>query len=238
MVHLIRLAADSRPDAVRAALARTDAQEVALVIPLGADCALADGDALAALYDECETLGKAVVIIGGDARLRAGAVAAGFAAATSLEEWETGEHRAVSAPAGPTDEQAPSGYLYVLLPEADDAEPGLYDSTGDDPPAYVADLLPPDPTPPAERYAAIPTQPRVRTPAQERRDEARREAAQAAAQERARLAYEERVTSAIRATGTLADNDAPGDGEQDSAADTTAPPDAEAGQDGAEAEGN
>ena len=214
MVHRISLAADAHLDAVRAAIERASAHELALIFPLGVHCVLASADTLTTLYEVCAALEKDVIIIGGDGALRASAVAAGFAAATSLDEWETDKHRAVAlaedmrADAGGTGAGRESGYLYVLQPETDDAEPGLYEPAGDDPPQYVADLLPPDDTPTVERYAKVPTIPRVPTPAELRRDEAKREAAQTAAQERAQLAYEERITEAIRASGTDA-GDAP-----------------------------
>lgn len=246
MIHTIRLDAGTHLEAVRAALVRVPDREVALVFPLGQHCALAESDALAALHQDCETQRIAAVIIGGDAALRAAAVAAGFAAATSLDEWETGQHRAVSPADGQrTDASSPRAsaepsYLYVLGPEADDSEPGLYDPTGEDPPAYVVDLLPTDTTPPVERYAAIPTIPRVRTPAQERRDEARREAAQTAALERAQHAYEEHVTRTIRATGAPAPSAASHDSVDaaTTAQDDVAPVADAAGSDSAEAEGN
>lgn len=233
MVHVLRVAADARRDVIQNAINQASPLELALDFPLGVHCALTDED-FVALFAACAALGKDVVVIGGDGALRARAVAAGFAAATSLDEWETDRHRAMLPTAERGGDMRPeSGYLYVLVPETDDAEPGLYEPGGEDPPAYVAELLPPDETPTTERYAAIPTIPRMRTPAEARRDEAQREAAQTAALERAQQRYEERITGAIRASGTESQGTSE-DGEHD----TPPPADDTSGEGATEAEGN
>src|SRR5579863_8922884 len=95
MLYAVQMPPDADIARVRAALARLTAQEVALEWPLGAACVLATAGAMRALVEICATLRRDVVIIGGDEALRAHAVAAGFAAATSLAEWETSRHRAV-----------------------------------------------------------------------------------------------------------------------------------------------
>jgi hypothetical protein len=76
---------------VSAALTLASGRRVALVFPAGKSTCLDDTAALNALHTRSRLLGKEAVIIGGDAFLRARAVAAGFEAATTLDDWgETG----------------------------------------------------------------------------------------------------------------------------------------------------
>jgi hypothetical protein len=76
---------------VSAALALASGRKVALVFPSGDSTCLRDTASLTALHTRCQLLAKDAVIIGGDALLRARAVAAGFQAATTLDDWgETG----------------------------------------------------------------------------------------------------------------------------------------------------
>jgi hypothetical protein len=91
MPYLLRLHADTSATAIQEALACIRRRDLALIFPYGTPTALTgdvDADALHTLHLYCETLGKDVVIIGGDEDLRAAAVAAGFASATSLDAWK------------------------------------------------------------------------------------------------------------------------------------------------------
>lgn len=94
MFDVLRFRAGATPAKVGAALLRTPARRVALVFPLGIRPALADHSALTAIHERACRAGKEVTLVGGDAHLRACAVAAGFAAATSLDGWRAaGESR-------------------------------------------------------------------------------------------------------------------------------------------------
>jgi hypothetical protein len=215
MVYTVQCASGATGAAIRSALARTSADEVALVFPLGEACALADAAELAALHEHCQALGKRVVAIGGDQEFRALAVAAGFAAATSLEEWETSKHKAVRRrriTLGPKRRQRAElegpptpGQVSVVRAQATIAEEGdgdLYDPVGDDPPRYVAKLVAADEAlSSTDRLAAIPTIPLQRGRITRRLEELRREAAEAAAVDRAQQAYEEQITETIRTSG-------------------------------------
>ncbi len=91
MPYLLRLHANTSATAIQEALACVRRRDIALIFPYGTPAALTsdvDVDALHTLHVYCETLGKDVVIIGGDEDLRAAAVAAGFASATSLDAWK------------------------------------------------------------------------------------------------------------------------------------------------------
>ncbi|HET8907557.1 MAG TPA: hypothetical protein VFN11_11395, partial [Ktedonobacterales bacterium] len=87
MDDIIWLKPKSSYATVSAALTLSGGCRVALVVPTGERTCLDDDGVLSALHRRCQLLGKRVVIIGGDARLRALAVAAGFEAATSLDDW-------------------------------------------------------------------------------------------------------------------------------------------------------
>lgn len=111
MPYLLRLRADATIAAIQMALGRIRPRDVALVFPPGIPIALtsdADFAGLLTLHRFCEALDKEVVIIGGDAALRAAAVASGFASATSLDAWKGASgsrlRRPTSAPMGAEDE--------------------------------------------------------------------------------------------------------------------------------------
>jgi hypothetical protein len=87
MLNILRLQASASLASVQQALARTKAPQIALQFPLGLPAAIAKSTLLNSLHAFCEQLGREVAIIGGDETLRAVAVAAGFVAATSVEEW-------------------------------------------------------------------------------------------------------------------------------------------------------
>ena len=213
MIYTIQCDTGTPTDAIRVALARApEDQEVALAFPLGAACALADAAELEALWAHCQALGKRVVVIGGDQALRAHAVAAGFAAATSLEEWETAKHRAVRRrrlSLGPMVRKRPkeepnAADIKVVRGGGTIAEEGaddLYDPVGEDPPGYVADLVASDETrSPAALYGDAPTIPLQRGRITRRLEESRREAAAAEALDRAQQEYEDQITRKIRTT--------------------------------------
>ncbi len=91
MPYLLRLHANTSATAIQEALACIRRRDIALIFPYGTPAALTsdvDIEVLHTLHLYCETLGKDVVIIGGDEALRAAAVAAGFASATSLDAWK------------------------------------------------------------------------------------------------------------------------------------------------------
>ncbi len=92
--------------AIVAAIGRTRARSIAVIFPSTPSPELAEREALPALRAHADRLGKHVVVVGGDETLRARAVAAGFPVATSLEEWQTDEHETLAGwlaagPVGP-----------------------------------------------------------------------------------------------------------------------------------------
>ena len=100
MDDIVRLKPKSSYATLSAALALTSGRRVALVFPLGERTCLHDTPLLDTLRTRCRLLGKEVIIIGADAWLRAHAVAAGFHAATTLEDWgdTAPEHRSMRPP--------------------------------------------------------------------------------------------------------------------------------------------
>jgi hypothetical protein len=143
MPHVLRVAAGATLAEIQSALAGQRARQIALVFPLGQPCVAGTSVALQGLRGFCSVLEKEMVIIGGDGHLRACAVAAGFVAATSLEEWESThpELPAVTASLGrgvPPD--AP--VVGLVAPEdSADAPSSLYEPYSDQPPEYVLELL-------------------------------------------------------------------------------------------------
>jgi len=87
MDDIVRLKPQSTYATVSAALTLAKGRRVALVFPEGERTCLHETARLDALSARCYRLGKVAVIIGGDAWLRAHAVAAGFETATTLEDW-------------------------------------------------------------------------------------------------------------------------------------------------------
>lgn len=87
MDDIVRLKPQSTYATVSAALTLAKGRRVALVFPEGERTCLHETALLDALSARCYRLGKVAVIIGGDAWLRAHAVAAGFETATTLEDW-------------------------------------------------------------------------------------------------------------------------------------------------------
>ena len=87
MDDIVRLKPQSTYATVSAALTLAKGHRVALVFPEGERTCLHETALLDAISARCHQLGKVAVIIGGDAWLRAHAVAAGFETATTLEDW-------------------------------------------------------------------------------------------------------------------------------------------------------
>jgi hypothetical protein len=211
MIHTIQLRPDTSREAAQAVLDRTQAEDVALAFPSGERCTLAREGELEALYQHCQALSKRVVIIGGDEMLRAYAVAAGFAAATSVEEWETAKHRAVRPPARTwklgvrlTGAPAPRPPELQLVPGRDEPardSADLYDVIGEDPPHYLAALVAHDGALSSPgRHASVPTIPLARARTTRRLSETVRDQREAEALERAHQEYEEKLTEAIRSS--------------------------------------
>src|SRR5258707_4848631 len=184
MVHAVRLEAQARGAHVRKALSRTSDGEVALILPSGEPAALADPDELRALHEYCQAGKKRVVIVGGDESLRAHAVAAGFAVATSLQDWESDKH-ATARPgrnllglrrAKPTKKLAEEQSVRLVHTASAEEQNDVYALDGDDPPRYVAELVADDETLTASQRltTGIPTIPLVPTRRQRRIAEAQR----------------------------------------------------------------
>jgi|GEM_PF-1231859 hypothetical protein len=115
MPHVLRIPADATVSTIARAISGVRAQRIALLVAPGAGTDLADPVALQLLRTLCDELGKDVAVIGGNERLRAAAVAVGFAAAISLDDWKTDpELPAVRPTAGGAQpsEQRTRGRLY------------------------------------------------------------------------------------------------------------------------------
>jgi hypothetical protein len=211
MVHAIRLEARARGAHVRKTLSRMSEREVALILPLGEPAALADPDELRALHEYCQAGKILVVIVGGDESLRAHAVAAGFAVATSLQDWESDKHAAARPGrnllglrrAKPTKKLAEEQSVRLVHTASAEERNDVYALDGDDPPRYVAELVADDETLTApQRLTGIPTIPLVPTRRQRRIAEAQRERAEADAIHQALQRYEEQITQTIRSSAT------------------------------------
>ena len=140
MRQILHIRAEAALPAIETAVQRARAKRLALSFPFGRTSAVADWKLLTALAERCRSLGIDVAIIGGDATLRANAVAAGFAVATTLDEWDTGTMPAVRAARrgqrADDAESAPPRLSLVIDDDAAAADP--YD---DEPPPYVIELM-------------------------------------------------------------------------------------------------
>jgi hypothetical protein len=209
MLYTVQLRPDTSREEAQTALARVASDEVGLVFPLGTRCVLASPDDLEALHAFTESLRKRAIIVGGDETLRACAVTAGFAAATSVAEWETSKHNTVRPrhrltwpgrrdTDGEVGEAAPLRRVLAAMHGGEDRE-DLYGPVGEDPPTYVADLMADEQDALMQRHAAVPTIP-MRSRVTRRLAETLQAQAEARAMEQAHHAYEERVTATIRAS--------------------------------------
>lgn len=140
MRQILHIRAEAALPAIETAVQGARARRLALSFPFGRTSAVADWRLLTALAERCRSLGIDVAIIGGDATLRANAVAAGFAVATTLDEWDTGTMPAVrAARQGQRADDAARTSPRLSLVIADDAAAAdLYD---DEPPPFVIELL-------------------------------------------------------------------------------------------------
>ncbi len=191
--HVIHLPAVSSLDSVRSALARLESCEALLIFPPGPAPALTRPEPLEALRAFCREQEIDTVFIGGDEALRAMAVAEGFAAATSLDAWETHAAHEDGSLTVPNAEEWSAADAALIAS-------GAHRSGGDsganwhaDPPAYVLRLLGGE-----GGYIGPRNEP---TP-----EEAERLTAEAPATDpllRALHDYEERITATIRDTGRL-----------------------------------
>lgn len=139
MDAIVRLQPKSTYATVSAALTLARGRRVALVFPVGERTCLGDMTSLERLRTRSHLLGKVAVIIGGDAWLRAHAVAAGFEAATTLEDWgETApEHLATQPHSSATNPPR----LWVVAPLANTGgSSGEADTWVSEPPDYVVAL--------------------------------------------------------------------------------------------------
>lgn len=189
---------------IEAALARTRARRVALSFPARRAAQLADEQLLRALATVCGRLGKQVLIVGGDDTLRALAVAAGFAVATSLDDDEppsSPSRGPVGSPSVGAWEEAEATFVVqraarATLPLRLDDDPA--GDLADEPPDYVRHLLERSDAYPGPRDDdTAPTRrvPRVTRPLEPLDDD-----------ELLRFeneSHEDRVTRAIRHTGGL-----------------------------------
>lgn len=191
--RVLQLPATSSLASVRAALARYESCEALLVFsPSAAVAELARLDAMAALRAFCREQEIEAVFIGGDETLRAVAVAAGFAAATSIDAWVASEPQTLVASVDPSPEEwavADAALVAASAQRPGDSGSGWHA----DPPDYVMRLLG------AEGGYAGPRD--DLTP-----QEAERLTAEDSATDpllRAHHDYEERITATIRVTGRL-----------------------------------
>ena len=137
MDDIIWLQPKSSYATISAALTLASGRKVALVFPVGEMTCLHNAATLTALHSRCRLLGKEAVIIGGDGLLRARAVAAGFQAATALEDWgETGPELYTVGPRRAA-EDVP--HLWLVTPRAIDTADDS-DTWVSEPPEYVIEI--------------------------------------------------------------------------------------------------
>src|SRR5215813_3715514 len=86
MPHILSLRPEKPLPVIQSALRRIRARQITLVFPPNRRPAIATASAMQALAAFSDQLGKQIAVVGGDALLRALAVAVGFVGATSLEE--------------------------------------------------------------------------------------------------------------------------------------------------------
>lgn len=137
MPYILRFSQTTSAREVIASLKRTLDTSYALVFPSSLVCRMASEREMDTLSAYCAKVALDITIIGGDAELRARAVAARFAAATSLDDWGALDD---------SDEYVPGGRLrdfepFTVVPDDVEDDPqGLYDPLRNDPPAFVRRL--------------------------------------------------------------------------------------------------
>ncbi len=142
-VRVLTVRPDAPLEAVEAALARVRAPRVALSFPAHPPAWVTDEPALQRLATFCGRLGKDVLVVGGDNHLRALAVAAGFAVATTLDDDESRPTRDVEGFPAEFWEQAEVAFTLqrgrATLPLRMDED--VSEELADEPPDYVRRLL-------------------------------------------------------------------------------------------------
>lgn len=195
MRQVLHIRAKATLFAIQATISHTRAKRLALAFPLGEQTALT-ADALDLLAGSCRATGTDVAIIGGDEALRASAVAAGFAVATTLDEWETGTMPAVRATRPlslrrvPRERDWREPHLRLVGKDEEGDELSALDPEWEDqPPEFVVELMERDGAyPGADAHpAATP----VEDQPEDDEERVRREAEH----------YEEHMTGQIRRTG-------------------------------------
>jgi hypothetical protein len=191
MFQVLRFRAESSYAVINAALTLHPARTLALVFPAGVHPNISESGQLDALYMRTRAIGKDVTIVGGDIELRVSAVAAGFAAATTLDDWRRAKPPAAQPVAGRGRHNGSdhAGFL-VLDPEPQDLN-GSGGSWIAEPPLHIATLL-----------DARELQSRV-TPPMHVCTDAELDARDAEAVLQASERYEDEITSRIRATSDL-----------------------------------
>lgn len=193
MRQVLHIRAKASLYAIQATISHTRAKRLALVFPLGVATALA-ADALDQLADSCRSSGTDVAIIGGDEALRAASVAAGFAVATTLDEWETGTMPAIRSARfhrrDPREREWERPQLRLVAKEEDDELDALDPEWEDEPPEFVVELMVKDGVYPGADAEATPVAARDEAP-EDDEEHVRREAER----------YEEDMTGQIRRTG-------------------------------------
>lgn len=186
MFQVLRFRSDSSYAVINAALTLDPARVMALVFPAGVRPYITESGQLDALYVRARSIGKDITIVGGDAGLRVMAVAAGFAAAATLDDWRQAKRNSGVHRKRFSDEQAP---LQMLTDQQDPNSSG--GSWTAEPPQHIASLL-----------EARESQCRV-TPPTRQLTEAEMDVRDAEAILQASERYEEEVTARIRATSDL-----------------------------------
>lgn len=195
MRQVLHIRAQASLFAIQATISHTRAKRLALVFPLGEQTAL-DAETLESLSGWCRASGADVAIIGGDESVRAGAVAAGFAVATTLDEWETGTMPAVrhtrplSLRRNTRELELPERPTLRLVGKDEENELSALDPEWEDqPPEFVVELMEQDGAYPGADADS------VAIPAEEQPEDdeerVRREAE----------SYEDHITGRIRRTG-------------------------------------
>lgn len=139
MDDIVRVQPNTTYASLAAAIALARGRRLALVFPVGERGCLREDRLLDALHRRCHLLGKDAVIIGGDAWLRAHAIAAGFESATSLEDW--GESAPEMVAARPRHARKNGHQLWLVVPRLSDT--AISDEQGtwlSEPPDYVVEL--------------------------------------------------------------------------------------------------
>ncbi len=191
MFQVLRFRAESSYALINAALTLHPARSLAVVFPVGARPQIAESGQLSALFARTRALGKEVTIVGGDTALRVAAVAAGFAVATTVEDWRLGK----PSSAQPADKHAgregdAQAGLLVLEAERQDLN-GSGGSWLVEPPLHIATLLEPR------------EQPSRVTPPMHVFTDGELDARDAEAVLQASERYEDDITARIRATSEL-----------------------------------